>query len=92
MKSILNNKINNMEKILRNVAMFFVLCISFVLVINTYLSVKVLNYLIDLYDKLSRFLCIEFTNAGYNYSYKTYAWSFNKKFIGLIGKILNKVI
>ena len=77
-----------MKKILRNLAMFFVLCISFVLVINTYLSVKVLNYLIDLYDTS----CIEFTNAEVNYSYKTYAWSFNKKFIGLIGKILNKVI
>lgn len=81
-----------MEKILRNAAMFFVLCISFVLVINTYLSVKVLNYLIDLYEKLSSSSCIEFTNTGENYSYKNYAWSFNKKFIGLIGKILNKVI
>ena len=81
-----------MKKILRNVAMLLLLCISFVLVINTYLSIKVLNYLIDLYDKLSSFSCIEFTNAEVNYSYKTYAWSFNKKFIGLIGKILNKVI
>lgn len=81
-----------MEKILRNAAMFLVLCISFVLVINTYLSVKVLNYLIDLYEKLSSSSCIEFTNTGETYSYKAYAWSFNKKFIGLIGKILNKVI
>ena len=81
-----------MKKILRNVAMFLLLCISFVLVVNTYLSVKVLNYLIDLYDKLSSFSCIEFTNAEVNYSYKTYAWPFNKKFIGLIGKTLNKVI
>ena len=81
-----------MEKFLRNVAMFCVLCISFILVINIYLSAKVLNYLIDLYDKISSSSCIEFTNTGENYSYKTYAWSFNKKFIGLIGKMLNKVI
>ena len=72
--------------------MFCVLCISFILVINIYLSAKVLNYLIDLYDKISSSSCIEFTNTGENYSYKTYAWSFNKKFIGLIGKMLNKVI
>ena len=34
-----HGEIKDMEKILRNAAMFFVLCISFVLVINTYLSV-----------------------------------------------------